>query len=141
MTGVAMIKVALKYTFFSLSGKIANEAARSIYIIKNKFLETLQLGIMMSFISSLGRSSSLRFAMLLLCSVFATSVAFASGDAMVVEVRQVAVVAVVTDQVTLSLNRRTSWERKFSKSMSFARVALTPILNTLPKALVPYGIN
>ncbi len=34
----------------------------------------------MSFISSLGRSSSLRIAMLLLCSVFATSVAFASGD-------------------------------------------------------------
>ena len=34
----------------------------------------------MSFISSLGRSSSLRIAMLMLCSVFATSVAFASGD-------------------------------------------------------------
>ena len=34
---------------------------------------------MMSFISSLGRSSSLRIAMLLLCSVFAISLVFASG--------------------------------------------------------------
>lgn len=34
----------------------------------------------MSFISSIGRSSSLRIAMLLLCSVFAISVVFASGD-------------------------------------------------------------
>ena len=62
----------------------------SVYLVKlslklldqSKFrinFETLQLGIMMSFISSLGRSSSLRIAMLLLCSVFATSVAFASG--------------------------------------------------------------
>ncbi len=34
----------------------------------------------MSFISSLGRSSSLRIAMLLLCSVFAISAVFASGD-------------------------------------------------------------
>ena len=34
----------------------------------------------MSFISSLDKPSSLRFAVLLLCSVFAVSVAFASGD-------------------------------------------------------------
>ena len=34
----------------------------------------------MSFISSLGKPSSLRVAMLLLCSAFAISVVFASGD-------------------------------------------------------------